>query len=309
MRILAHIHTLNDEDVIDACLAAVLAQTRPVDGVLIVDNGSTDTTLERAFPAAVRVLRHEANLGTNGAVRSGMRFALEEGFDWIWLFDADSAPHKDALERLLAFHESLSPDERLRVQHLASLPVDISHGHAYHGLRLTPRGFRHVQPARPDEPYACTGTVWSGSLYRVEAIREVGLPSPDWVLDWGEVVYGYDGERRGLRSWVVPASIVDHNIDGVPTSWIHESVRLGLLRFNVMRFPPPRLYYIVRNDLYFWLHAYGERGWRQTLRLLPAWGWMPRHLLKLLLLRRWRELDALLRGARDGVLGRIERRY
>jgi rhamnosyltransferase len=238
-----------------------------------------------------------------------MRFALEEGFDWIWLFDADSAPRRDALERLLTFHEGLSPHERGRIQHLASLAVDVSHGHPYHGLLLTPRGFRHVQPLRPDEPYACTGTIWSGSLYRVEAIRKVGLPSPDYVLDWGEVVYGYDGERLGLRSWVVPTSVVDHNIDGVPTSWIHESVVLGPLHFSVMRFPPERLYYIVRNDLYFWLHAYAERSWHQTLRMLPSWDWMARHAVKLALLRRWTELGALLRGARDGLGGHLERRY
>ena len=38
MRVLAHIHTFNDADIIAATLAAVRHQTRPPDGILIVDN-------------------------------------------------------------------------------------------------------------------------------------------------------------------------------------------------------------------------------------------------------------------------------
>lgn len=309
MRILAHIHTLNDEDVIDLSLAAVLAQTRPVDGVVIVDNGSTDSTLDRSFPDLVTVIRHGENLGTNGSVRTGMQYALEHGYDWIWIFDADSAPRPDALEKLLEFHAGLPAEAQQRVQHLFSLPVDVSNGSEYHGQRLTERGFEHVEPDRPGEPYECTGTIWSGSLYRTEAIRAVGLPSADYVLDWGEVIYGYEGEHRGYHTHVVPSSVMDHNIDGVPTSWIHRSVRMGPLRFNVMQFPPIRLYYIVRNDLDFWLHRHHERSWRTTLAVAPSWGWMPRHAVKLLLLRRWSELGALLRGVRDGLQGRLDRRY
>jgi glycosyltransferase involved in cell wall biosynthesis len=44
MRVLAHIHTFNDVDVIDRTIDAVRRQTRPVDGILIVDNASRDGT-------------------------------------------------------------------------------------------------------------------------------------------------------------------------------------------------------------------------------------------------------------------------
>ena len=47
MRVLAHIHTLNDADIIDRTIGAVLRQTRPVDGILVVDNASSDDTLSR----------------------------------------------------------------------------------------------------------------------------------------------------------------------------------------------------------------------------------------------------------------------
>ena len=37
MRVLAHIHTFNDADIIDRTIESVLKQTRPVDGILVVD--------------------------------------------------------------------------------------------------------------------------------------------------------------------------------------------------------------------------------------------------------------------------------
>ena len=101
MKVLAHIHTFNDADIIDRTIEALLRQTRPVDGILVVDNASSDATLERPSLKHATVLRHDENLGTSGAVATGLRFALEHDYDWVWLFDADSNPEPDVLEKLL----------------------------------------------------------------------------------------------------------------------------------------------------------------------------------------------------------------
>ena len=104
MRVLAHIHTFNDADIIDRTIESVRRQTRPVNGILVVDNASTDGTLDRPPLRYATILRHEDNLGTSGTVITGMRFALEHDYDWIWVFDADSAPEPDALERMLELY-------------------------------------------------------------------------------------------------------------------------------------------------------------------------------------------------------------
>ena len=119
MRVLAHIHTLNDEAVIGQILEGLRRQTRPPDAVIIVDNGSTDATLDREFPSSITVVRHGRNLGTSGAIVTGMKHALAHGFDWIWLFDADSVPGPDALEKLLAFYDDLPKAEKEPICFLA----------------------------------------------------------------------------------------------------------------------------------------------------------------------------------------------
>src|SRR6516162_9958428 len=98
MRILAHIHTHNEAGFIEQALAGLQRQTRPPDAIVIVDNGSTDGTLDRIFPENVMVIRNPADLGTSGSVGVGFAYALKHGFDWVWVLDADSVAEPDALE-------------------------------------------------------------------------------------------------------------------------------------------------------------------------------------------------------------------
>ncbi len=309
MRILAHVHTLNDEHVIEHSLRAIQNQQRRVDAILIVDNGSTDATLDRTFPENVSIIRHGENLGTSGSVRAGMSFALDKGFDWIWIFDADSAPRPEALRRLLEFYSRLPREKQNRVHRLASLPVDVVNHHECHGMLLTPSGMKNAKAPPDSEPYECVGTHWTGSLFRTDAIRQVGLPPFDYVLDWGDHEYGYRAMVGGWLTYIVPCSILDHNIDKSPTFDIYTKVRFGPIAFSVRDLPPIRLYYIIRNEIFFWLHEYHDRSVSLTLRLLPSWAWIPKHLIKFALLGRWKELTASLRAIRDGLFAHMERRY
>ncbi|MGH7320585.1 MAG: glycosyltransferase [Candidatus Rokuibacteriota bacterium] len=303
MRILGHLHTFNDEDVIDRSLRALLEQTVPLDRIVIVDNGSTDSTLDRSFLPVVDVIRHPANTGTSGAVISGMRYALQHEFDWLWVFDGDSAPRPEALERLLAFHATLSPQERERVQILASVDAAVIGGE--YGVRFSTGGCQPVRLDPTSQAQVCEAVMWSGSLFRLEAVREIGLPSADYVLDCGEFQYGYLGTRCGYKTYVVPSSLFDHNIGGQPSLRVRR-VRLGPLSFQVMEFPPIRMYYLIRNNIYFWCHEYHERAWKMCARLIMRSFSVE---LVLLLLGRHAQAAAAWRGIWDGLLGRMHRRY
>src|SRR3954447_1331999 len=201
MRILAHIHALNDGDIIDGTIEALLRQTRPIDGILVIDNGSTDDTLERPSLKHATVLQHNKNIGTSGAVRSGFCFALEHGYDWIWLFDADSVPDPDALQKLLYLYAGWSTDLREKTAFLACLPVG-QDGAPRHGGRFTAHGLVPVVPM-PNEPYyCCHTTIWSGCLYRLAAVRSIGLPNPDYVLDRGEDEFEYRVMKAGYKAFI-----------------------------------------------------------------------------------------------------------
>ena len=69
-----------------AVVDARCARRRPWREVLVVDDGSTDRTAERAEAAGARVVRHPYNKGNGAAVKTGIR---EAAGDVVLLMDAD----------------------------------------------------------------------------------------------------------------------------------------------------------------------------------------------------------------------------
>jgi glycosyltransferase involved in cell wall biosynthesis len=57
--------------------------------VLVVDDGSTDATAERARRAGVEVIVHPQNRGKGESIKTGMRYWLDRGVDYVVLLDAD----------------------------------------------------------------------------------------------------------------------------------------------------------------------------------------------------------------------------
>jgi len=75
-----------------------------VDGIVIVDDASTDDTLTVAIALAddrVRVLHHEVNRGVGGAMKTGYAAALDSGYDIIAKMDADDQMDVAELSRLV----------------------------------------------------------------------------------------------------------------------------------------------------------------------------------------------------------------
>lgn len=57
--------------------------------VIVVDDGSTDSTSAVATRAGADTLRHPINRGQGAALRTGIDYALEHGADFIVTYDAD----------------------------------------------------------------------------------------------------------------------------------------------------------------------------------------------------------------------------
>jgi len=79
------IPAFNEEAAIGSVVEGLLAQHAWRE-VLVVDDGSTDATAERARAAGARVVRHPYNKGNGAAVKTGLREALGEV---VVLMDAD----------------------------------------------------------------------------------------------------------------------------------------------------------------------------------------------------------------------------
>ena len=100
------ITTYNRADAIKRAVDSALGQTHaPVD-VVVVDDGSTDSTAEvlAGYGDVVRVIRHERNLGRVAAKNGALR-AASPSATYVALLDSDDAFHPRFVERSVEFLE------------------------------------------------------------------------------------------------------------------------------------------------------------------------------------------------------------
>jgi rhamnopyranosyl-N-acetylglucosaminyl-diphospho-decaprenol beta-1,3/1,4-galactofuranosyltransferase len=307
MRVLTHIHTLNDAAVIDQALDALKRQTRPPDAIIVVDNASTDTTLNRLFPANTTIVRNSENLGTSGAIRIGLAHALKHGFDWTWLFDADSVPEPDALENLLDFFSRLPVSDQSRVCFLACRPETASGVPRERPMIFTELGVEYPMPDIDAGCCRCDYFIWTGSLFRMPAVAKIGLPSADYVLDVAELEYGYRARQLDFVSYMVNNGVLHQDVGREPGAATRIS-RVGPFKFFQYEISPIRTYYFVRNVIYFWLYQCRPFRPHRFVRVV-ALVFVVVMSFAIRPVSHIRHLIACLRGIFDGLTMRMKRRY
>jgi len=71
-------------------------------GVVVVDDGSTDQTLDKCRQFPVEILHHKVNLGQGAALRTGIKFALKfPKIRYLVTFDADGQHRVQDVKRML----------------------------------------------------------------------------------------------------------------------------------------------------------------------------------------------------------------
>jgi glycosyltransferase involved in cell wall biosynthesis len=80
----------------------VLKTKHFVDTVLVVDDGSSDSTVEIAQEAGAVVLSHSTNKGKSAAIKTGFKYALENGFDYVVTIDGDGQHNPAEIQLILS---------------------------------------------------------------------------------------------------------------------------------------------------------------------------------------------------------------
>jgi rhamnopyranosyl-N-acetylglucosaminyl-diphospho-decaprenol beta-1,3/1,4-galactofuranosyltransferase len=172
--VVAVIVTRHRRELLAQSLAAIAGQSRPVDHVIVVDNGP-DQSAEPVVAASglpVTYLPSSRNLGGAGGFALGMLHALARGADWVWCADDDGRPADDAVLATL-----LDTARRHGLAEVSPMVVDESDPERLaFPLRRGLRWRRRLSDFAGIEVLPRYASLFNGALFRAEALDVVGVP-------------------------------------------------------------------------------------------------------------------------------------
>ncbi len=87
-----------------------LKRKAPEADILVIDDGSKDDTSLVCKKLDVPVVRHKVNLGLAEGMRTGMKYALAEGYDYAMQFDSDGQHDENSVMAILEKAQKESAD-------------------------------------------------------------------------------------------------------------------------------------------------------------------------------------------------------
>lgn len=283
MNLAAIIVTFNRRDDFLRCFEAVLNQSKKPSVILVVNNASTDDTLQEFSRylnldyiselkdktqilcekngVKIVLINNSKNTGGSGGFHTGLKVANEElGADYFWLMDDDGYPSENCLETLL--------NEVDKYDYIMPVSIDINN---HEKLSWPTRKKNKIKVERYDELFDSWGkimnhvTPFNGVLLTKKCVEEVGYINKDFFI-WGD---DYEHYYRCLKKNINPVTLMK-SIFYHPA----QKVNLEKIFFGLMRVPYSpsdlRMVCMTRNWTYIYLH-YGMI-WKIPVRFL-MYGW------------------------------------
>ena len=284
------IPTYNRGAVILETLESVFAQTRPVDEIIVVDDGSTDDTADRLGPVRDRIIYiRQNNAGVSAARNTGIGAATG---DWICFLDSDDVWLPDRMAVLVRDLATAGPEVTV---HMADVRIDRDGADftVFQNKRIdAPKG--RARPLEDPLPMVVNGAALHALAFRRDLFQRTG-PFPDalrragdtwflvrlaiegrWIvtgdpeavvrrLDDGEQGITQGGPReKGLRAQILST---EHMLPGARTAYQRRVIsrRLGGLHFTLAKVlqGPARREELVRalRCTPLWPRAWARAGW------------------------------------------------
>jgi rhamnopyranosyl-N-acetylglucosaminyl-diphospho-decaprenol beta-1,3/1,4-galactofuranosyltransferase len=283
-RIVAVVVTRHRAELLRRSLAAVAAQTRRPDHLVVVDNGPDDEARraveDSGLPATY--LPSERNLGGAGGFALGMLHALALGADWVWCADDDGRPADETVLATL-----LAAAEKHGLAEVSPLVTDAADPERLaFPLRRGLRWRRRRSEFAGLEVLPQYASLFNGALFRAEALDVVGVPDYRLFFRGDETEIHRRLVRSGLpfgtcvaAAYVHPEGTTEFQpILGGRLSAQYpadETKRYFTYRNRGYLMAQPGMRWLlplewIRFGYFFLVHRRDRAGWREWLRLTRA---------------------------------------
>ncbi len=211
-RIIAVVVTYNRRDMVTRLVKALDAGNVVPDELVVVDNASTDGTVEAlealGTTTPLTVLRQPENTGGAGGFHAGLAAAMEGGADLVWLMDDDGTPAPECLQSLLPHldtHDFLGP----------AVVAEDDPGRLCFPIRV-PGGSKVLHAVSDLEAASASGLLegvvipFNGVLVTRALVQRIGLPREEFFI-WGDdVEYLWRARAAGAQIATVVGSRFQH---------------------------------------------------------------------------------------------------
>ena len=201
----------NGKDCLSPCIRSVREQSYPNLEVLVVDNASTDSSLEdiRLDPG-LRLMINPKNLGYGGGNNRGIEAAKGE---YIFVLNNDTEMEKECVALLW---NCMEEDEKIGTTTPKILLYDRRDRIDAAGLTIYPDGLSIGRGhSEPQAEYSQREEVFSGSgcasLFRREMLDEIGLFDEDFFAYAEDTDLGWRARLAGWKAYYVPEAVVYHH--------------------------------------------------------------------------------------------------
>lgn len=243
------------------CLRSLAGQRYAPLSVIVVDNGSTDKSVERirAEWPGVELIEAEVNGGFAAGCNLGIRRALELGASFVWLLNNDTVVPPDTLNLLVAEAES---DARngitgsvLRYMHDPTRVQAWGGGEVMRWLGYT----RHY--TAPTEFTEDTFLTFASVLIRSEVFKQIGLMDDRYFMYYEDSDLCFRARTAGWRLTIARDTSILHKEGGSRNAGrslaTERIVTASGLHFLSLHAPVPWLAQIL-----FFLSRIGKRALR-----------------------------------------------
>lgn len=200
MEVICIVVTFNRKKLLKRCIDSLLSQTKKIDKILIVDNASTDGTIEfinenYSSNRNIEILQLVRNIGGAGGFYEGMKYALKFEYNWFWLMDDDGFPEESCLEKIYNFSylnslDAISPIQ-INIDDLEELAFPIT----YKNKKITGK-YQNINSTK----YINNGAnLFNGLLIKSVDVQKIGLPLPELFIRGDEVEYTKRMKKNNLK--------------------------------------------------------------------------------------------------------------
>jgi len=206
MRVSVIIVNLNGDPFIYQCLEGLERQSFRDFELLIVDNGSTDGSLEklRSRFSSARLIELGQNLGFAAACSRG--FEQSRGAE-IAVLNNDAVPEAAWLKEMVALLDADPGIGAAACRVLNKKTSNLESG----GIFAARNGLVYLsRPAEENQLSEVFGACGVAGLYRGRMLKELGFYPPDFFIYYEDADLAYRSRRAGWKAVYCPSAIVHH---------------------------------------------------------------------------------------------------